>query len=287
MANLKFLSTKFQLLWDKYVAGLRHDLGLFYMADRLNFGDVITPEILRMSSGLVLPHVNPLRSSGPTIFSIGSILKYANSDSLVWGSGFISELDSCKQMPKKVFSVRGPRTGEILKSKYGISVQRYGDPALLLADYYKPDPSIDIAYDIGIIPHYADKEALQRQIKSLSGLRFRIINIETDDIQGFIDSIASCSCIYSSTLHGIIVSESLGVPARWIELSNLVFGNGFKFFDYYESTGRFNVEPIQLSKIESFHLDELAQNKLTNSIEVLKLSLRDSLEDLRKWIAEH
>jgi hypothetical protein len=56
-----------------------------------------------------------------------------------------------------------------------------------------------------------------------------------------VSKISSCSLVYSSSLHGIIVAESLGIPARWVRDDRLKSTKGeglWKYNDYYLSTGR-------------------------------------------------
>ena len=46
--------------------------------------------------------------------------------------------------------------------------------------------------------------------------------------------------IISSSLHGIILAESYGIPAIWLKDSSV---DEFKYYDWYYSTGRFNITP--------------------------------------------
>ncbi len=58
-----------------------------------------------------------------------------------------------------------------------------------------------------------------------------------------IDNILSCEIILSSSLHGLIVADAYNTPSSWIKFSNKVYGNGFKFRDYYASIG-YEEDPI-------------------------------------------
>ena len=66
--------------------------------------------------------------------------------------------------------------------------------------------------------------------------QLQLIDIQ-DPIETVIDRIASCDCIASSSLHGLIVSHAYGVPAVWIKFRDLPSGDDVKFHDYYLSLG--------------------------------------------------
>ena len=251
------------------------------MDSKLNLGDSITPLILTRALGKSLPVINPLTSRGKTLFAIGSILKYANSESIIWGSGFISKNDTCKRKPHTVLAVRGPRTARRLKKLYDIDVQTFGDPAILLPLYFPKPIKADIKYDFGIIPHYVDKLYLSENEHLLKNKSYITIDIETDDIQSFIDKISSCRYIYSSTLHGIIISESYGIPARWLKLTENVYGNGFKFYDYYESTDRLNSKNYSLDSVETFKLSDYQKQKLQEELSLMSSNLLQSLSIIK------
>ncbi len=48
-----------------------------------------------------------------------------------------------------------------------------------------------------------------------------------------VQQIASCSRIFSQSLHGLIVADALEVPSVWLEPSASMKGGSFKFEDYF------------------------------------------------------
>lgn len=53
--------------------------------------------------------------------------------------------------------------------------------------------------------------------------------------------------VISSSLHGIIAAEALGVPAVWMEMSDAVEGKGLKFYDYFLGSGRQRSDAVVLN----------------------------------------
>jgi pyruvyltransferase len=174
---------------------------------------------------------------------MGSILFLTDKNSIVWGSGFISEDSYCGIKPKKVLAVRGPLTRKkLLKEKINCP-EIYGDPALLLPKFYKP--KIKKIYELGIVPHEVDKK--NNFLKRIKNSKIKIININQEP-KKVIRNILSCKKIASSSLHGIIVADAYKIPSIWIEFSDKVIGKGFKFRDYFESVGRKEKNPLRITK---------------------------------------
>lgn len=64
--------------------------------------------------------------------------------------------------------------------------------------------------------------------------------MNTNDYKSVIDEIVSSEIVYTSSLHGIILAESYGVPSVFFR--SLSRKCDFKYLDYYYSTGRTNIK---------------------------------------------
>ena len=185
---------------------------------------------------------------------IGSILQRCNSNSIIWGSGFISEDAICTENPKQVLAVRGPLTRDRLM-KLGIECPEiYGDPALLLPEIY-PVSSRKVKYKLGIIPHFRDKNNPRLKRHFSQNPEIKIIDIQNKNPLKVVDDMLECEKIISSSLHGIIIADAYDVPALWFEVSDLVEGTGFKFRDYFASVDRIVYPPFQFDEFNN--LDDI------------------------------
>jgi pyruvyltransferase len=226
-------------------------LKVFFSRGIKNFGDVVNPILLQKLSGKRIRYVGkPKYYKNTNLLAIGSILHLASKDSMVWGAGFMDAEKRCYEKPKEVFAVRGPKTREQLLLQEIPCPEVYGDPALLLPLVYAP--KITKKYELGIVPHYTDKNnKWLEQFKNIDNIK--IIDVQNENILHFIDDILSCVKIASSSLHGIITADAYGVPSTWIEFADLV--NEFKFTDYFLSVKRTDVAPVRITKTTS--LDEI------------------------------
>lgn len=215
-------------------------LNVFWLKRTQNFGDSLNPLLLKKLTG---KNIQWVKSYSPNIhyITMGSILDSATKDTIVWGAGFISQESHCFEKPKKVCAVRGPKSREKLLAD-GIECPKiYGDPALLLPKIYQP--SIKKTHKLGIIPHFVDKQhPWFETIKNHKNIK--IIDIQNPDLFAVVDDILSCENIASSSLHGMIVSDAYQIPSLWIEFSNNVIGEGFKFIDYFLSVNRIDNKPF-------------------------------------------
>lgn len=200
--------------------------------------------------------------------SIGSIVGwFGNEKTEIWGSGAISSRSTVRIKPDKVHSVRGPLTRRLLMSQGIECPERYGDPALLLSKYYTPKTSSK-KYRIGLIPHYVDIDnpVIRHFVKHNDDTL--LINLRKyKNWTDIIDEVAACELIVSSSLHGLIVSDSYGIPNIWVSYSDKICGGTFKFLDYFESVGRTRqTVPIRIR--EERQLCDLTNNLPTDRISI-------------------
>jgi polysaccharide pyruvyl transferase WcaK-like protein len=91
-----------------------------------------------------------------------------------------------------------------------------------------------------------------------------VINLATNSVENVIEEIYSCDTVISSSLHGIIVAHAYNIPAVWVKFSNNLFGDGIKFYDYFESVGLNNIEYEQhFNKLEYPELLKITKSKKT------------------------
>lgn len=206
-----------------------------------NFGDWVGPYLYEAITGRPPLYCPKERISEFGCFmTAGSILRHLSKDNaaVIWGSGIISNADvPCR--PKQILAVRGPLTSQRL-NKLGYDCPSvYGDPAVLLPCFYKPNPLDRTHHRIGIVPHFVDRDIWAKKDGQL------IID-PTQPLERVVDEISSCEITFSSSLHGIIVSHAYGVPSVWIRTSNPIHGDDSKFYDYFLSTG-LEVTPVDLT----------------------------------------
>jgi pyruvyltransferase len=141
-------------------------------------------------------------------------------------------------------------------SSLGISSPKvFGDPALLLPHVYFP--KIEKKFEIGIIPHYVDKNhsAIKKESQNKN---IKIIDVQNKNIEQTICDIISCEIILSSSLHGLIVADAYSIPNFWIKMSNQIIGGNFKFHDYFLSVSRDLIEPAVIGS--SFNFNKIIEN---------------------------
>lgn len=192
-----------------------------------NFGDILWPYLLEKISWKTPNRVNKYCFK-EYLLTIWSIFSNSNRNAIVWWSWIISKREKIKK-PKKIYSVRWPKTRERLLELWFDCPEVYWDPWLLISKYYIPKTKKK--YELWIIPHYVDyKNICEKKLPK----NIKIINL-FDPIEKVIDDIYSCKRTISSSLHWIIVSHSYNIPSMWVEFSKKLSWDWVKFEDYFLS----------------------------------------------------
>lgn len=245
-----------------------------------NWGDALNPVIAEFLSGRGVKYTKIKYCDG--FLAIGSVLSSANSGTTVWGSGFMSRDQTCKEKPRKVCAVRGPLTRNMLLEQDIDCPEVYGDPALLLPIFY--NKHVQKEFRLGVIPHYVDAE--HPWVKTVEAQNdVRVIDVENGTFD-FVDAVQSCEFIVSSSLHGLICADSYGIPNTHIELSKNVTGDNFKFRDYAASIGKTDYQPLQANidpKVSSV-VQEISNMSIDCDLKSLMLSCPFISDSLRRKV---
>lgn len=216
----------------------------FYEAN--NFGDMIGPYIFTKKRS-VSPQILSFedRVNFDHFVTVGSIFECVTTGSIVWGTGFMFDHTEIPK-PREILAVRGEFTYARLKELGIKAPEIFGDPGLLMPLYYKPN--VEIQYELGVVPHYVNYEAIQQL--GLNKDKIHVIN-PLDDLENVIRNILSCRYIVSSSLHGIILSHAYRKPVGWVSFEEKLAGEGFKFKDHFSSVGiPANTKTVEITKLK-------------------------------------
>lgn len=216
--------------WDRV---RRNHVNLDYWKESSNLGDALSP--------IIVEHL--IKERGMSfdtevcrtrhLCAVGSVITAGAQDCVVWGSGILNPklLYRIKGREFDVRAVRGPVTRALLM-EYGYSAPAaYGDPAVFMSEIYQPKAGRKSCH-YGFVVH-KDGSARFADVSSLSR-SYKFIDIKTDDYRHFIDELATVECVVSTSLHGVILAETYGIPAI-LMMPECDF---MKYEDWYEATGR-------------------------------------------------
>ena len=209
-------------------------------ASLANLGDALSPVMVSLVSGRRVKHVS-MRSRSSRLSSVGTIA-HAMTDGVVhvWGSGTSLHSNPLAPISQRkafkpdtaadfhVYATRGPITGEILGAENWKNDPVYGDPVWLLPEYYRPN--ITKKWELGVILHLSELE--ERCVECVPKRNFRrycvpdqltskirLLNTLTEPtvaaMRDRIDEILSCKRIVSTSLHGMVIAESYGIPCLY------------------------------------------------------------------------
>jgi pyruvyltransferase len=255
------------------ISPLENKITAYWYRGTLNFGDLITPLLLK-KYGFTTFYA-PIEQA--QVLSTGSILDLVpeNYSGHIVGSGLIK--NTVLHFKKAtIWAVRGELTRQRIDAPKNVAL---GDPGLLSYKLIKKRQ--DKSYTLGIIPHYVDKKDVRiSMIHKKHKSDILLIDVMRKPSAVFRD-IDKCEFILSSSLHGLIVADSLGIPNAWIALSDKIIGKGFKFYDYYSAIGKRKNLPYFLNGTESLTQLLKQTNKPPNTLEEVKEGLNNTFRALK------
>lgn len=212
-------------------------LPLYYWQQQkfVNFGDYLSLKLVeRIVDRPVRVHRRDVKKPEQKLLAIGSLLSFALDGDVIWGTGVNGKLLDPKHYRFKhldIRAVRGPLTRKYLKDHFQIEAPEiYGDPALLVPYLFpefkrKANPSFEYI----IVVHYSELHLFEREPH---------IVYATDPWDQVIERILDSKFVISTSLHGVILAEAFGIPARLLRVTENE--HPFKFHDYYQGTQRPN-----------------------------------------------
>ena len=207
--------------------------------DYLNFGDALSPVMVSLLSGLPIHRV-PTSSKNPRMAAVGTIGHgFSGGDVWFWGTGCSNWRNPSKPEAEReafvptgedrfhVNATRGPVSERLLNggaSGSGI----YGDPVWLLPRFYAPpvekkwklgcilhlSEMVDRAMDAHPHPHYRRYD-IPAEFADDVHLITTVTPITMDSLKDKIDEIRACERIVSTSLHGMVIAESYGIPCLY------------------------------------------------------------------------
>lgn len=176
-------------------------------------------------------------------------------------------------------SLRGPLTWDLLSRP---DVLTLGDPgilarALVAKSSIRVERDWPSGTDFALVPHFSEADYYLSRYPNLSIIDPRQHPLEV------CAQIQQVGQVFSSSLHGIVVADSFGIPSVWLERLNGSHGH-HKFIDYFLSVGRSkrlrpHMFTSALSKLSNFSLKgaHFSESDILSALDfAVKSFLRDA-----------
>lgn len=187
--------------------------------DNGNFGDHVGPYVIKKLTGIELPFAHDSRQFDEVNVYSGSVLQESKENWVMYGCGFGESDQVCHEKPRRIVSVRGKLSRQMLLDQGIECPEVYFDICQYLPSIYYPEVEKDV--EIGWLPHYIDDRSYREADSE--------IHI-CSPIEAVIRQVLRCKTIVSSSLHGLILADVYGIPRIWHKHPDL---SEFKFQDYF------------------------------------------------------
>ena len=247
-----------------------------------NFGDYLSPLIVEMMSGKKVEYAPINRAE---MMAIGSILpREKKAKGLfwprrlhIWGAG--TDAEGLKFSGRHYYhAVRGVKSLDQIDSLK--EQPALGDPGLLSKMWWEGKAIPSKKYRIGFIPHYVDH--LHPIVDEFRNLKDTLVINVFSPVEDVLRDIQSCEFIVSSSMHGLIVADSFGVPNRRVRLSAGKISD-YKFSDYYSAFGMEEPRFLEVSEMLNLpftNLDEMFSDYQRDHIDSIQQGLIESFPSI-------
>jgi pyruvyltransferase len=198
----------------------------------INFGDQLSEIVVEKVLSSRDRTLDEETSRFSRLLAIGSILHFAQDRDIIWGSGVNGKIPESRFVAQSldIRAVRGPLTADFLRRRGFHVPEIYGDPALLLSRLFGSRFEWHEADDYVFVPNLHDLPLVAGEPNVVSPL---------EGWNRVTAKIVRAKLVLASSLHGLVVADSFGVPARYVRLSETE--GFFKYEDYALGTGRPNL----------------------------------------------
>lgn len=211
-------------------------LRLSYFLRIPNVGDRINPDLVSALTGIETCHTRG--NEAPYLLAAGSNMSAANLHSHVWGTGVMHPSFGTGSAPApQIHALRGHLSYMAVQAGgVALSDVPLGDPGFLAPELLGIKRKAAPRFRLGIVPHYVDRHnpVLQRLTK---GDGVADLDVHAPP-KVFLDQMADCGAVISTSLHGLIFAEALGIPNLWAKVSDEIAGGDFKYQDWFTTTRR-------------------------------------------------
>lgn len=223
---------------------------------KINFGDNITPILIEKVTGIEVKFTNIVSCDYAAIGSIIEMIQKRRYKRLyrlkltpikIWGAGCIRPGSAISNFLIEPLALRG----ELTRERLNAGNIPLGDPGILFNRLHTPQQIKQHKY--GIVAHYTDSGSPVIAQLLESNKHTVLIPVDIEPLET-LKMIASCECIISSSLHGLVAADSFGIPNYKCSFFGKLDGGDYKFMDYCTGIDRPFCHDL---KLETLDLDQI------------------------------
>lgn len=218
--------------------------------DYLNLGDALSPVMVALLTGQT-PRRVPTKCEATRLAAVGTIGQgFEFGETWFWGTGCSNFINPSAPVDERiafevpdnskfvVTATRGPVSEELLAGPNGARPGVYGDPVWLLQKFYRPE--IKKKWKLGVILHLSELADRSYTAKPKPELSRHVVpadlseevhlittcaSISLSALRDKIDEICACERIVSTSLHGMVIAESYGIPCLYFSPNATIAGH--------------------------------------------------------------